>query len=141
MPPIRFFLEDAVRMLVIGHLGAAGWDRTKLFEVLGWPYSIFIERGRESQRLAIFPDGMKLDRLAFNTEQDPLPGQWEEPFPETVGEVLARKPWVVRIDLDSYRTQMLKSLVRIVEMRDKRAAALEKRTRVQGRFVKEKETA
>jgi hypothetical protein len=132
MPAIRFFLEDATRMLVIGHLGAMGWDRTKLFEVLAWPYAIYIERGREPRCLAIFPNGTKLDRLVFSSEQELVPpGETE-----TIQDVLARKPWVVRIDLDSYREQMLKSLAAITEVRDKRAAVRASRPREPGgRFL------
>jgi hypothetical protein len=125
MPSARFFLEDAVRMLVIGHLGALGWDRTKLFDALALPYAIHIERGKEPRYLAIYPNGTKLDRVAVATERE-------------LQQVLSMKPLGVRVDLGAYRAQMLESLARIVELRDRKAAAFEHRARVQGRFVKEK---
>jgi hypothetical protein len=125
MPGARFFLEDAVRMLVIGHLGKLGWDRTKLFDALARPYAIFIERGKEPRYLAIFPTGTKLDRVAVNTERE-------------LEQVLAAKPFCVSVDLECYREQMRKSLAQIVELRDQRAARIANRPRVQGRYVTEK---
>src|SRR5215831_1353302 len=125
MPSPRFFLEDAVRMLVIGHLGQLGWDRTKLFDVLALPYAIHIEPGREPRFLALFPNGTKLDRVVVNTEHE-------------LQHVLAVKPLAVMIDLACYRAQMLKSLAHIIEIRDQKAARFESRTREKGRFVKER---
>lgn len=123
LPSAKFLLEDCVRMLVIGHLGALGWDRMKLFDVLAAPYAIHIEHGREPYRLVIFPNGMKLDRVAVATEAE-------------LHQVLAMKPLAVVIDLDSYRKQILESLARIIEIRERKTAAIENRARVQGRFVK-----
>jgi hypothetical protein len=125
MPVTRFFLEDAVRMLLIGHLGSLGWDRTRLFDALAVPYAIHIDRGREPRFLVLYPDGAKLDRVAVNAEQE-------------LHRVLAVKPLATVIDLDAYRAHMLKSLAAIIEVRDRKAAALEARAREQGRFVKEK---
>ena len=126
MPPARFFLEDATRMLVISHLGAMGFDRTRLFDLLSAPYAIHIERGKEPRYLAIFPNRGKLDRVAVNTEQE-------------LQQVVAVKPLAVVIDLDCYRAQMLKSLAQIIEARDQKAARFERRARTQGRFAKERE--
>ena len=126
MPVSRFFLEDAVRMLVIGHLGSLGWDRTKLFDALAAPYAVFIERGREPRFLVLYPDGAKMDRVAVNAEQE-------------LQQVLAMKPLAVVIDLESYRAQMLKSLAYIIEIRDVKAARFESRARAQARLAKAKE--
>jgi hypothetical protein len=125
LPVCRFFLEDAVRMLVLGHLGMLGFDRTKLSYVLGAPYAIFVQPGREPRFMAIYPNGQQLDRVVVATEDE-------------LQQVLAMKPLAIVIDLDSYREQMLKSLAHIIELRDQKAARAEARARVQGRFVKEK---
>ena len=125
MPVTRFFLEDATRMLVVGHLGACGWDRVRLLDALAAPYAIFIDRGQEPRYLLLYPDGAKLDRVAVATEEE-------------LQQVLAAKPLAVVIDLDCYRAQMLKSLAHVIEIRDQKAAAFEARVRAQGRFVKVK---
>jgi hypothetical protein len=122
MPLAKFFLEDAVRMLIISRLSAAGFDRIKLLKALGWPYAIHIDPGREPRFLVIFPEGEKLDRLPKDTKRE-------------VQEVLAKKPFAHVVDLDAYRAEMLSSFAELVKQRDERAEALRNRPRELGRFV------
>jgi hypothetical protein len=122
MPEPRLFLEDATRMLVIGHLGVMGWDRTRLLEPLGWPYAIHISPGQEPHWMGIAPDGKKLDRYVTSNREEL--DYW-----------LERKPMACVIDLNAYRAQMLGSFAELVKIREKRAMARANQPREQGRFV------
>jgi hypothetical protein len=55
LPPARFNREDIVRMMVLGHLGAYGWDRKKLLVALAHPYCPWSTPEALPEYLAIHP--------------------------------------------------------------------------------------
>jgi hypothetical protein len=121
MPVARFSLEDAARLLIVGHLGNHwGMDRSALLKMFGKPFALPTETRGDGHTpateqnvphfMAIYDNGESLAFRLFDTEAE------AEAFKR-------RKASAMLLSLDAFRDVACNGLAEVDLARERKAAA------------------
>ena len=121
LPDARFDLEDCTRLAVVGSLGQAGWDRTKLLTCLNWPWALPVETSGDGHSPR-YPQVMP-STLVIKASRDYPAGLSRDLYDSRREAEMACRgtAFSMIVDLDAIRHQMRAALAAVELEREREA--------------------